>query len=137
KCALRREHLVENVDRGVVKIFSDANQQRGISERRDFHAVTGSAVFRRHCFLNSLDVLFDLANTRMNFFDQIVFSLRELFDTLGEVNNFTCNVIGLVTPCMVRSPRMSPSCGPVCFTLRLLNMMSGYFSTAKNSGLRK
>ncbi len=29
---------------------------------------------------------------------------------------------GLVTPCMVKSPRMSPLCGPVCFTLLTLHV---------------
>ncbi len=85
---LRREHFVKNVDRSIVKVLSDTNQQRGISERRNFHEAIGSAFLCRHCFLNSLDVLFDFADLRVNVANQIMPGLRKLFDALGHFLQF-------------------------------------------------
>ena len=67
----------------------------------------------------------------------VVTAHRVRFVSLMGVTSFTWSVIGLVTPCIVRSPRMSPLCGPGRLTLRLLNVIWGNFSTLKNSGLRR
>ena len=65
----------------------------------------------------------------------VVTSHRVDFSSL--FSNFTWSVIGFVTPCMVKSPRISPAYGAVCFTLRLVNVISGNFAALKNSSLRK
>src|SRR6266446_6643563 len=51
--------------------------------------------------------------------------------------NFACSVISFVTPCIVRSPTMSPLSAPVCFTLLLLKVIVGYFATSKKWSLRR
>src|SRR5207253_9709753 len=52
---------------------------------------------------------------------------------LGGVLNFTCKVIGLVTPCMVKSPTMSLLLSPARFSFRLLHVISGAFEASKNT----
>src|SRR5205814_10213354 len=56
---------------------------------------------------------------------------------LGGVLNFTCKVIGLVTPCMVKSLTMSPLLSLARLTFRLINVILGNFAASKNLVLRK
>src|SRR5438094_5091836 len=49
---------------------------------------------------------------------------------LGGVLNFTCKVIGLVTPCRVKSPKMSTLLYPARFTFHFVNVLSVNFAAS-------